>query len=272
MSPAFAPDGSAIVYSSDEAKSPPDLWVQPLAPDGRPGASPRRLTDQPGSATHPSYSPDGRWVASYRVVEGQRDIWIVPAAGGTPVRFTDDPAADLHPAWSPDGRQIAFVSERGGGSHVWLAPVTGGKAAGPARVLTTGPATCLDPAWSPDSSTIAYSAADSSGAADVWLIDARGVGAPRRVTRGANAYTVSWGADPGQVLVAGMWGKAALQLMSVDAATGRAVPVRSANAVRGAGGFRRLRDLAGRAPGGVHAPVGARRHLGDGGDARAVLN
>ena len=193
-------------------------------PDGQPGASPRRLTDQPGSATHPSYSPDGQWVAYYRVVEGQRDIWIVPAAGGTPLRFTDDPAADLHPAWSPDGRQLAFVSERGGGSHIWLAPVAGGRAAGPARAMTTGSATCLDPAWSPDSSTIAYSAADSSGVADVWLVDARGSGAPRRLTRGADVYAVSWGADPGQVLVAGMWGKAALQLMSVDAATGRAVP------------------------------------------------
>jgi eukaryotic-like serine/threonine-protein kinase len=224
LSPAFAPDGSAVAYVSDQLKSPPDLWIQPLSPDGSAAGAARRLTDQPGSSTHPSYSPDGRWIAYYRVVNEQRDIWIVPADGGTPLRFTDDPAMDVHPAWSPDGRQIAFVSERGGGSHVWLAAVANGKAAGPARQLTTGPLTHFDPSWSPDSSAIAFVATDAAGSGDVWVVGAQTPGDARRVTRGAGAVTAVWSPVPGHLLVSGTWGTSSLQLMFVSATSGRAVP------------------------------------------------
>ena len=225
LHPAFAPDGSAVAYVSDQLKSPTDLWIQPLGPDGAPSGRARRLTDHPGSAAYPSYSPDARWIAYHRALNGHRDIWIVPVVGGTAVRFTDDPAIDVHPAWSPDGRQIAFVSERGGGSHIWLAPVADGRAAGPARQLTTGALWHDEPSWSPDSATIGYIATDAAGTGDVWLVDARSTGQGRQLTHGAGADAVKWSGVPNQLLVSGTWGTGRARLMSVDAATGQAILV-----------------------------------------------
>ena len=227
--PAFAPDGSAVVYVSDQLKSPPDLWIQPLAPDGSPGGPARRLTDHPGTAAYPSYSPDGRWIAYHRALDDQRDVWIVPAAGGAPLRFTDDPAVDIHPAWSPDGKHIAFVSERGGGSRIWIAPVAEGRPAGQARRLTAGGLSEDQPSWSPDSSMVAYLVTDVAGIGDVWVADARAAGPGRQVTRGADADVVVWTGTPGRLLVSGRWGSNRLRLMRVDAATGAAVPVEPSN-------------------------------------------
>ncbi len=224
LSPALAPDGSAVVYTSEQLKAPPDLWIQPLTRAGAPDGPARHLTDHPGSASHPSYSPDGTWIAYYRVLDGQRDIWVVPAGGGTPIRFTDDPAADIHPAWSPDGRFIAFASERDGASHIWRTPVAGGRPAGPAERVTDGPLTHMAPAWSPDSSAIAFIAAGKHGASEAWIVDARRKKPARQVTEGAEAHRAAWGAAPGVLLVSGSWSSGSLVLKTVDIASGRATP------------------------------------------------
>jgi len=80
--PGFAPDLSGFVFVSERwAATKADLWSQPLD-GGRPSGPPARLTDHPGSAQHPTYSPDGRWIAYWRVLEGERDVWVLPAGGG----------------------------------------------------------------------------------------------------------------------------------------------------------------------------------------------
>ncbi len=224
VAPALAPDGSALAYISDQLKSQPDLWIQPLSGDGAPAGSSRRLTDLPGSSAHPAYSPDGRWIAFYRVVGGERDIWIIPSTGGTPRRFTDDPKQDIQPAWSPDGRHIAFASDRSGGTQIWMAPVADGKAAGPATKLTTDPLVHYEPAWSADSSMIAYIGADAAGGRDVWLIEAQRAGHARQITHGAGASQVEWGPVADQLLVSGTWGQSSPRLMSVSVTSGQLSP------------------------------------------------
>ncbi len=112
-SPALAPDGSGLVYSARGVGGRADLWIQPLDA-GKPSQSARQLTEQTGTVSHPCFSPDGRWIVYYRVADGQRDLWIVPAAGGAPIQFTGGSDNDLEPSWSPDGRSIAFSSDRGG--------------------------------------------------------------------------------------------------------------------------------------------------------------
>lgn len=211
--PSFAPDGSALVFVSNRWGGRYDLWLQKLA-NGKPSGTPQRLTDQPGSAQHPAWSPDGAWIAYFRVVQGQRDVWIVPAAGGQPVQFTDDPAVDIHPAWSPDGRQIVFVSEREGGSHLWTAPVAGGRPAGAARRLTSGETTDMAPAWSPDGTQVAYIGQSDKGV-EVWIVRADGGGAPRRITTGAGARRVRWDRTGRRLLVSGAFGEDDITLRSM---------------------------------------------------------
>gem|GEM_PF-6233490 len=134
---ALSPTGDRLVYASARGGGQVDLWLQPLL-SGKPTGPPQRLTDEPGNASCPVFSPNGQWIAYYRIEGESRDVFIIPAAGGQPVRVTDDPAADTQPSWSPDGLRLVFSSGRGGRTGLWTIPVRQGRPAGPARQVTDG--------------------------------------------------------------------------------------------------------------------------------------
>ena len=216
--PAFAPDGRAVAFVSNRLGGRFDLWEQGLDPGD---AKPRRLTDQPGVVSHPSYSPDGKWIAYHRAIDGtSRDIWVVPTSGAQPARITSDPADDVHPAWSPDGRSLAFASERQDGMHVWVVGVARGRVTVPPRQLTSGAASDQAPVWSPDGASIAYVADEGGQGRDVWVVPVSG-GRPRRVTQGSYAARVHWPASGGRLLISGKWTGRAFQLRGVDPETGQ---------------------------------------------------
>ncbi len=213
--PVFAPDGRTLFFVSDRWEGRFDLWAQAIARDGTLGEA-RRVTDHPGTVSHPAVSPDGRYVAYYRILEGRRDIWIVPAAGGASTRFTDDPAPHTDPAWSPDGRRLAFVSERDGEPQIWVAPVAHGGPAGPAVRVTSGPGPKQGPAWAPDGSRIAYVAGNPG---ELAVVSADGRGGARRLTSGANANWVQWDTSR-RLFAAGLWGERTFSVREVDAVDG----------------------------------------------------
>jgi Tol biopolymer transport system component len=222
LTPAFAPDGSAVLFVSDRAGKY-DLWIQPLSSQGPAGPA-RRLTDDPGSAAHPSYSPDGRWVAYYRNLAGSRHVWTVPAGGGEAVRFSDSPGNDFHPDWSPDGKSLAYIVERDGRSSLVVAPASEGRLSGKPREIVSNPVVLEGPRWSPDGKWLAY-VAETGG--DVWVVPADGGQPARPVTRGAQAYRVRWEGSSRSLLVSGFWGTEQLTLraVSVDGGETRATPV-----------------------------------------------
>lgn len=222
--PDLAPDGSAVVFASDRSGRRYDLWLQPLA-DGRPAGEARRLTEQEGDASHPVISPDGRWVAYYRVFRlpgdrsDRRNIWIVPVAGGAPVPVTEGANQDIQPGWSPDGSRIVFVSDREGDSQLWTAPVSGGRPAGSPTRIAAGPPLFSSPSWSPDGRWIACVGGESNES-DLWLVPADGSGSARRATQGAQAHAVRWEGATGRILLSGTWGGNRAELRLVDPATG----------------------------------------------------
>ena len=125
--------GDTIVFVAHD-----NLWSVP-----RSGGVASRLTTDPGNDVLPRFSPDGKWIAFTGEYQGNRDVYIIPAAGG-PVRrltFTSDvvPAAPLRwgpdnmvVTWTPDSKNIVFLSRR----HSWNSwygnlfevPATGGLA------------------------------------------------------------------------------------------------------------------------------------------------
>ncbi|MBD3220356.1 protein kinase [bacterium] len=171
--PALAPDGRAVVYVSDRLDDSCELWLQPLV-DGRPSGEPHHLTDQPGRAAYPCVSPDGRWIAYYRIVASDRQIWVVAADGSAPpVQITDHPGEDSQPAWSPDGGRLAFRSDRAGVPGVWAVAIDAGRRARRPVRLTPDDLPASIPAWAPDGERLAV-IGNRRGRNEVWLVDADG--------------------------------------------------------------------------------------------------
>ncbi|MFO7768828.1 MAG: PDZ domain-containing protein [bacterium] len=84
-----------------------DIWVVP-----RSGGQARRITSFPGQETHPSISPDGRWIAFSAQYGGNTDVWVAGTEGGEPARLTWHPGGDVVQGWTPDGQRVVFASGR----------------------------------------------------------------------------------------------------------------------------------------------------------------
>ncbi len=72
------------------------------------------LISLPGIETHPTFSPNGRFLAFSWVEESavNYDIYLIDLEEGAPPqprRITSHPNLESHPVWSPDNREIAFL-------------------------------------------------------------------------------------------------------------------------------------------------------------------
>jgi len=217
--PALSPSGDRLVFVTARWGAHFDLWFQDLE-DGKPVGQARRLYEDPkGEASHPAFSPDGHWIAYYRILGEERDIWILPAEGGQPTRFTEDPSTDVQPAWSPDGRSLAFVSGRDGALHIWTAPVEDGRRMGqPIRLTDLAPPE-LSPSWSPDGRSIAYVC---SG--DIWTAAADHSTPPKPVIRNVSAMRVRW-LDDETLLATGYWEGSGFSIRQASLVSGITIPL-----------------------------------------------
>jgi TolB protein len=198
--PAFSPDNRFLYFMSDRYGS---FDIFKRATDG---PSVQQITDLSGAESHVAVSPNGEWLAYYRILGEERDIFVIPAEGGVPERITEHPAPDFQPTWSPDGSQLAFVSERTDLGQIWVVPIDGGRRAGEARQLSREPMHCLAPWWLPDARGIAFVGYHGDGS-DVYLLPVEGGVPAKRLTQNAQASRIRW--DPlreGLLVLAG-WGE-----------------------------------------------------------------
>jgi TolB protein len=220
--PAVAPDGSEMVFVSDRDRGV-DLWRLAF-PGGEPAREPQRLTELPGSVSWPTFSRDGRWIAFHRVVDGQRDIWTIPATGGASRQVTRHVAVDVSPRWSPDDSRLAFVSDRSGTDQVWAVSLRRGRRVGEARPLTDGalPVDCF--AWSPDGRGLAC-VSPVDGVNEIWLMTIGQRETARRLTEGAGVVDLRWPPGRGLIVALALWGGSVATLRTVDPATGETAPL-----------------------------------------------
>jgi Tol biopolymer transport system component len=161
--PAVAPDGHAVVYSSDASGSL-ELYLVNLVQ----GSGEVALTKDGGHNVQPSWSPDGQWIAFHSRRRG--GVWIIPSSGGTPQQVAD---FGSDPAWAPDSRTIVFTSDAGGlaaQSSLW----TVGRDGTDRRALTrvgTPAGGHRAPVYSHDGRHVAFIVSRGGWKTDVWIVD-----------------------------------------------------------------------------------------------------
>jgi Tol biopolymer transport system component/tRNA A-37 threonylcarbamoyl transferase component Bud32 len=217
-----APDGSSVVFEA-VFREGWGLFLQPLS-EGTPVGPPRTLISQPGSYANPVFSPDGRWLAFHRVLDGQRDIWTLPIDGGVPLRFTIDEAVDATPFFSPDGTHLAFASKRSGQTHIWWAKIKDGKRVGDPEQLTFGQTTDYLPRISGDGSMLAW-LGNRGDEENIWVRSLEGPAESRQVTQGRRINGFWWEPEGGTILASGDWESEHLSLRRVFIGDGADTPL-----------------------------------------------
>lgn len=124
--------------------------------------------------SHPSWSPDGRWIVHDHPIDDFRgdDIWARSATqDALPVRFTKSPLRDYMPKWSADGNWIAFHSRRSPTGHVWM--ISADVEAEERVPTAVAPALSREDslAWSPTGARLAF-VAFVNDSIDIWVVDA----------------------------------------------------------------------------------------------------
>jgi dipeptidyl aminopeptidase/acylaminoacyl peptidase len=68
------------------------------------------LTASPKHDRHPTWSPDGKWLAFESNRDGDFQVYVIAADGGEARKLTTIATEANQPVWSPDGKHIAFIS------------------------------------------------------------------------------------------------------------------------------------------------------------------
>jgi Tol biopolymer transport system component/imidazolonepropionase-like amidohydrolase len=227
--PAWSPDGSQLVYSSDRAGTGNlDLWIRDLK-----SGQDRRVTSLPHADYGASWSPDGKRIAFLSMLPHQQGaaVDIVEVGSGTITQlYRSAQRIPSNPTWSPDGRTLLVAAFdqfsqrfREGIWKLTLIPVDGR----PAQILddvfpNVSVVSGIDegPVWSPDGKTVALV---NEGALKLLDVNASGRphGPARTVTTEA-AHAPSWTADSRSLLYLAT---DQLKMISVADGQARSVPL-----------------------------------------------
>jgi TolB protein len=188
ISPAWAPDGREIAYSSSRTGDP-EIWISDAS-----GNLARRVTSFRGPDVSPAYNPrSGAQIAWISGRTGLPQLYTMNTDGSGVTPLTDGGYA-TSPSWSPNGQIVAFAWDRKygpgapGGQDIYLMEVATKKWI----QLTHDGGRCDFPSWSPDGRHIVY-ANSSDGRADhmrIWTMLADGT--QRRPLTGPGADMPNW--------------------------------------------------------------------------------
>jgi Tol biopolymer transport system component/DNA-binding winged helix-turn-helix (wHTH) protein len=190
-----------------------------------------RLTKRESSIDfNPVWSPDGRYIAFCRILEGETGIYIVPALGGAERRvretlwqergFDEILLSAGRLSWSPDGKLLAFsdrLSPQGPDSAIFLLALDSQEVH---RVTSPLSRVAFNPAFSPDGQTLAFTRGSQEwpGFLSIFTVPVSGGTEQRLVSDASQHWGLAWTpdgrdlvfADAGWPVAAGWLSKIAL--------------------------------------------------------------
>lgn len=161
--PVWWPDGTRLLYLTQEAGHEPMLWQTTL--DGKSRRPFLAVPDGEGGLDMPSVAPDGKRLAAvtYRAAGARSQVWVYTLPQGPWRQLTDSVESTYDPAWSPDGTRIAYTARRQGRHDVWVVAADGSN---PQPITRNGASRA--PCWSPNGQLLAFLSAEKGGF-DIWV-------------------------------------------------------------------------------------------------------
>ena len=147
-SPAVSPDGKKAAFISHRNDPRGDLYVMDISDSPGQTPAPVRLTNTDSTDSHPSWSPDQKFIyfASRPADSLEKSIFKIELATLKKSRVLKK--SGLSPAISPDGLQMAFVSEK----NLWLMDLK----TQAVSAITSNSSIDLSPNWSKDGKHIIF--------------------------------------------------------------------------------------------------------------------
>jgi len=174
---SIAADGT-IAYAATQVAS--DLWAVPLAPsNGSASGRAAPLAQDTWRNSHPTFSPDGKWVAYLNWRPGTpSDLWLMNMKTLASEFLVPGKTAEFYPTWYPDSRHLMMVTGRGAGRQVSRVSIETRQV----TALSGLPPAMSNFSLSPDGKDLAYHAAGENGRLASWRVSMAG-GEPMRLSR-----------------------------------------------------------------------------------------
>ncbi len=182
--PVYSPDGSSVVYSSNQNGGIFDLFMYTFE-----GSKLTQLTKNIGNVVSPSFSPDGKKILfANRTGDGPTSLWTVDSTGENPDILYTGSSTIVAVDWSPLGDQIAFAMsvDKPDSYEIFLMNADGSNVRQLTRNLP-GIGGSVD--WSPDGRRLAIYAG-SPGDKNIFVVDVAGETAAQLTNGGNNGSPV----------------------------------------------------------------------------------
>jgi Tol biopolymer transport system component/DNA-binding winged helix-turn-helix (wHTH) protein len=205
LDPALSPSGTFVAFAWEgDGGDNFDIYVRSID-----GSSQLRLTRDAAADHAPAWSPDGQRIAFVRVLDGKREIVVVPALGGPEQRLFEAGPENIPwrvggwwsygLSWTPDGKYLVFGDRSDSSSTlgIYLYSLENGER----QRLTSPPANLSDiqPVVSPDGRYLAFvRLVPWSFGGNVFLqkLDRlKTVGEPVQLTSGTPVQSFDWMPD-----------------------------------------------------------------------------
>jgi len=143
------------------------------------GSNARQVTDIPGGACQPDWSPNGLHLAFISPCEARQSdhpeaqLYVINVDGSGLVQLPTQEGGGFDPAWSPDGTRIAFASLQNTKSQIFVmnlddyvvTPLT------TVAIDVRKPDWSRQPAWSPDGKQIVYTGhSQLTNTLQIWVM------------------------------------------------------------------------------------------------------